>query len=289
MVGIESRGFIFGSAVADRLGAGFAPVRKPGKLPSTTVRASYALEYGTDTLEMHDDAIRHGQRVLIVDDLLATGGTARATTDLVRRLGGTSTRWRSSSSSSRSTAASSSTASAFTRFSSTRVLLLAAALIAAAAALAGAWFVARAIEEARPPAPDRRLAILEMFAPALEAIDRDPRALVTWAPLARAARRLFAEDFASIEAAAGTAFPFGPARIEQAHARWTADWLAWELAHDGEYKLKAAALEAELAASGGAALVRARLEAVEREKLEKYQRRYEEYVRVAKALQALTL
>ena len=88
VVGIESRGFIFGSAVADRIGAGFTPVRKPGKLPSRTVRASYELEYGTDSLEMHDDAIRAGQKVLIVDDLLATGGTARATADLVNRLGG---------------------------------------------------------------------------------------------------------------------------------------------------------------------------------------------------------
>ena len=88
VVGIESRGFIFGSAVADRLGAGFAPVRKPGKLPSTTVRATYDLEYGSDSLEMHDDGIRKGQRVLIVDDLLATGGTACATMGLVKRLGG---------------------------------------------------------------------------------------------------------------------------------------------------------------------------------------------------------
>ncbi|HUR35787.1 MAG TPA: adenine phosphoribosyltransferase [Vicinamibacterales bacterium] len=88
VVGIESRGFIFGSAVADRLGAGFAPVRKPGKLPSTTVRASYDLEYGSDALEIHDDAAKKGQRVLIVDDLLATGGTAKAAADLVNRLGG---------------------------------------------------------------------------------------------------------------------------------------------------------------------------------------------------------
>ena len=88
VVGIESRGFIFGSAVADRLGAGFAPVRKPGKLPSTTMRTTYELEYGSDTLEIHDDAIKAGQRVLIVDDLLATGGTARAAADLVQRLGG---------------------------------------------------------------------------------------------------------------------------------------------------------------------------------------------------------
>jgi adenine phosphoribosyltransferase len=88
VVGIESRGFIFGAPVADRLGAGFAPVRKPGKLPSQTLRASYDLEYGSDGLEIHDDAVKQGQRVLIVDDLLATGGTARATVDLVKRLGG---------------------------------------------------------------------------------------------------------------------------------------------------------------------------------------------------------
>jgi adenine phosphoribosyltransferase len=88
VVGIESRGFILGAAVADRIGAGFSPVRKPGKLPSKTMRATYDLEYGTDTLEIHDDAVRNGQRVLIVDDLLATGGTARATSDLVKRLGG---------------------------------------------------------------------------------------------------------------------------------------------------------------------------------------------------------
>jgi len=88
VVGIESRGFIFGAAVADRINAGFIPVRKPGKLPAKTVKATYALEYGTDSLEMHEDAVARGQRVLIVDDLLATGGTARATTDLVKRMGG---------------------------------------------------------------------------------------------------------------------------------------------------------------------------------------------------------
>lgn len=88
VVGIESRGFILGAAVADRIGAGFVPVRKVGKLPAPTIRASYALEYGTDSLEMHRDAIEAGQSVLIVDDLLATGGTARATVDLVKRLGG---------------------------------------------------------------------------------------------------------------------------------------------------------------------------------------------------------
>jgi adenine phosphoribosyltransferase len=89
VVAVESRGFIFGAVVADRIGAGFAPVRKPGKLPSRSVRATYDLEYGSDSLELHEDAVRRGQRVLIVDDLLATGGTARATLDLVKRLGGT--------------------------------------------------------------------------------------------------------------------------------------------------------------------------------------------------------
>ena len=88
VVGIESRGFILGSAVADRIGAGFIPVRKVGKLPAECIRASYELEYGTDSLEMHRDAIETGQRVLIVDDLLATGGTARATVDLVKQIGG---------------------------------------------------------------------------------------------------------------------------------------------------------------------------------------------------------
>jgi adenine phosphoribosyltransferase len=88
VVGVESRGFILGGAVADRLMSGFAPVRKKGKLPSTTVRETYDLEYGTDCLEIHSDAISNGQRVLIVDDVLATGGTAAATTNLIRRLGG---------------------------------------------------------------------------------------------------------------------------------------------------------------------------------------------------------
>jgi adenine phosphoribosyltransferase len=88
VVAMESRGFIFGAPLAMRLGAGFVPVRKPGKLPYKTERVTYALEYGTDALEMHVDAIDKGQRVLIVDDLLATGGTAGAVAELVRRAGG---------------------------------------------------------------------------------------------------------------------------------------------------------------------------------------------------------
>ena len=88
VVGIESRGFLFAPAVAVRLGAGFVPVRKPGKLPAETVEAQYELEYGVDTVQMHRDAIVAGDRVLVVDDLIATGGTAAATCDLVRSAGG---------------------------------------------------------------------------------------------------------------------------------------------------------------------------------------------------------
>ena len=84
IVAVESRGFIFGAPVAAALGLGFAPVRKPGKLPWNVLEKTYELEYGTDSLEMHADAVRAGSRVVIVDDLLATGGTAAATADLVR-------------------------------------------------------------------------------------------------------------------------------------------------------------------------------------------------------------
>jgi adenine phosphoribosyltransferase len=89
VVAIESRGFIFGAPVAQQLGAGFVPVRKPGKLPHTRRREEYALEYGTDALEVHDDAVGSAARVLIVDDVLATGGTAAATCRLVESFGAT--------------------------------------------------------------------------------------------------------------------------------------------------------------------------------------------------------
>ncbi|HTZ74994.1 MAG TPA: adenine phosphoribosyltransferase [Candidatus Aquilonibacter sp.] len=88
VAGIEARGFIFAPALAYRLGAGFVPVRKPKKLPWKTASVSYQLEYGTDSLEIHQDAVRPGERVLICDDLLATGGTAAAAVELVRNLGG---------------------------------------------------------------------------------------------------------------------------------------------------------------------------------------------------------
>jgi adenine phosphoribosyltransferase len=88
VLGIEARGFIFGPALAYRLNAGFVPVRKPRKLPAPVARVTYDLEYGTDTLEIHKDAIQPGQRVVLVDDLLATGGTMEATVKLVKQLGG---------------------------------------------------------------------------------------------------------------------------------------------------------------------------------------------------------
>jgi len=89
VVAIEARGYIFGAPLAYKLGSGFVPIRKPGKLPARTISESYELEYGTNSLEMHEDAIEPGQRVLLVDDLLATGGSARAAINLIERVGGT--------------------------------------------------------------------------------------------------------------------------------------------------------------------------------------------------------
>lgn len=88
VAGIESRGFIFGAPLACKLNAGFVPIRKPNKLPADTIKESYSLEYGTDTIEMHADAIKKGDRVLVIDDLLATGGTAVAACNLVKKAGG---------------------------------------------------------------------------------------------------------------------------------------------------------------------------------------------------------
>jgi len=88
IVAVESRGFIFGSALAYRMDAGFVPVRKKGKLPYKTTKVEYALEYGTDVVEMHEDALHKGSRVLLIDDVLATGGTAKASCDLIEKVGG---------------------------------------------------------------------------------------------------------------------------------------------------------------------------------------------------------
>jgi hypothetical protein len=132
-----------------------------------------------------------------------------------------------------------------------------------------------------------RLQLLRLFAPGIAAAAEDPRALLTWQPLASAARAMFPDDFAELDRAAGGTFPFSRGQIEAAHARWSTDWLAWERTHDTEYKLKAAVAEEELRASPGSSVLRARVDSVEQEKLERYQRRYEEYTRVSKALKNL--
>lgn len=166
-------------------------------------------------------------------------------------------------------------------------LLLAALIVAGAV-----WWAAQAIVSElrgrRDGGADLRTAqLLQTFAPGIAAVQSDPRALLVWQPLARTARQMFPAEFAALDRAAGGVFPFGREHFEAGHARWTTEWLTWERSHDAEFKMKAAAVEHELAASGGSPLVRARLDAVEREKLETYQRRYEEYIRTAKALQAL--
>jgi hypothetical protein len=169
-------------------------------------------------------------------------------------------------------------------------LILAAAIVSAAVIVAG-WLASRSRggDATRDDAPQaaRRLQLLALFAPGLAAAAEDPRALLVWQPLASTARALFPDDFAAIERAAGSTFPFSREQIEAAHARWSSEWLAWERTHDGEYKVKAAAAEEELRASPGSAVLRARLDSVEREKLERYQRRYEQYTRVSKALKNL--
>ena len=167
------------------------------------------------------------------------------------------------------------------------VLILSAAIVAGALLLGVAQIVREMRAAREEAARGRAMAIVQLFAPALDAVRDDPRVLLVWQPLARAVRQLYPVESASVDRANGTAFPFGRDMMAAAHARWTSDWLTWEQNHDTDCKLKAAVLHAELAAAGESAVGRARFEALEREKLALYQRRYEEYTRVAKALQAL--
>src|SRR5262249_38714046 len=147
-----------------------------------------------------------------------------------------------------------------------------AAIVLAAAVIVG---VGQIVTEMRAQRDDARraraLSIVALFGPGMAAVQEDPKALLVWQPLAATVRRLFPEECASLDAAAGVAFPFGADVIAAAHARWTADWLAWERTHDATYKMKTAAAEQDLESPGG----RARLDAIEREKLDLYQRRYE--------------
>jgi hypothetical protein len=169
------------------------------------------------------------------------------------------------------------------------LLLVLAAVIIAAAVAWGSRHIGSEIRKAGDAgARGWTLQILQTFAPAVGAAAGDPRAILAWEPLARMARQLFPEDFAQLDRASDGSFPFSLDRVQAAHAQWTADWLAWEQTHDAEYRLKAAAAEEELARAEGSRTLRARVDAIERQKLDLYQRRYAEYVRVAKALQALS-
>ena len=167
------------------------------------------------------------------------------------------------------------------------MIVLGALIVAAVVAWAASRIVAELRAAREEAARARTAALLELFAPALTAAQRDPRAYLVWQPLATIARQMFPVESAALDRAAGGTFPFTTAQLQAAHAQWTADWLSWERTHDADYKLKAVAATEELAAACGSAAARGKLEAVEREKIDLYQRRYSEYIRVAKALQSL--
>jgi hypothetical protein len=166
------------------------------------------------------------------------------------------------------------------------LLPLLSAFIVAAAVLWAGQRIAGALQ--RSAASDgQSAALLSAFSPAVVAAATDPRAVLAWQPLAVAARTLYPKEFAELDRAFGATFPFSTEAIERAHARWTADWLAWERRHDADFKLRAATVEHELGDHVNSVFGRARLDAVEREKLDLYQQHYEEYTRIAKGLQAL--
>ena len=166
--------------------------------------------------------------------------------------------------------------------------LLISAIIVASALWWGARGIVRELRLSRTGAERGRvLAVVELFAPARAAAAADPRALLVWQPLAVATRKLCPDECAALDRASGGTFPFNADQIRAAHDQWTAEWLGWERSHAADYKLRAAIAERELTESGGASIARGKLDAVEREKLDLYQRRYSEYIRTAKALQAL--
>ena len=169
------------------------------------------------------------------------------------------------------------------------VAFVAAAVLVAAAVCWAALRIAEELRTARIDAMRTRAAsLMQMFATAVAAASADPRAVVAWQPVADVARKAFPDEFALLDRASAGRFPFSTTQVQAAHARWTADWLAWERTHDAEYKRRAVEAEEALAGSAAPATLRARLDAIEQEKLDSYQRRYQEYVTVAKALQALT-
>lgn len=171
------------------------------------------------------------------------------------------------------------------------MLVLIAGLIVAAAVVWTGWQLVQAVasqHKSSGTGSDQKLMeIIGLFTPGITVAAEDPRALLVWQPLAAAARQLFPKEFATLDLAFGRTFPFSLDQLQASHARWTTDWLGWERTHDGESKLKSAAIEEELGERTASPYGRARLDAVEREKLERYQRRYEEYTRTSRGLQAL--
>lgn len=158
-------------------------------------------------------------------------------------------------------------------------------LVGAALAFA-LWRIGDLLQRQRHEAAIHHL--VATFAPAAAAVQQNPRDLIAWHSVAQTSRKLFPDAFKALDAAGGGAFPFSKEQLKAAHSRWTAEWLAWERAHDAEYALKAAEVQDEIDRSGAPAspLLRTRLAAVEQQKLERYQQRYEEYIRTAKALAA---
>ena len=148
------------------------------------------------------------------------------------------------------------------------------------------WRLALTAERQRRDAQVQQL--LAMFGAAAAAVQQDPKQLLVWYPVARNSRKLFPEAFSDLDKAFGGTFPFSKDQLQAAHARCSSEWLAWERAHDAEYSLKSAQVEDEIARAGGPAspLLRTRLAAIEQQKLERYQQRYEEYIKTAKALAA---
>ena len=166
------------------------------------------------------------------------------------------------------------------------VLVLFQIVVGLAAVVTG-LFVLRELGQQRREATRRSL--LMTFGPVAASAQEDPRRVLAWYPIAMMSRKLFPDAFRELDAASGSTFPFTKEHLHATHARCTADWLAWERAHDTEYSLKAATLEDEIAHAGGqpSPLLRTRLAALEREKLERYQQRYQEYIEGSKALKAL--
>ena len=165
-------------------------------------------------------------------------------------------------------------------------ILLGLSLLVGAAGIVALWRLTVAVEQRTTQAVVQQL--LAIFGPAAAAVQQDPRQLLSWYPLAQNSRKLFPAAFAELDKAFGGRFPFTKEQLQAAHARCSADWLAWERAHDAEFSVKAAQVQDEIARAGGQAtpLLRTRLAAVEQEKLERYPQRYEDYIKTAKAIAA---